>query len=280
MYLSYIMRQYSILLFIPVLFVAILTIGCNQSKPAQSPAGMVLVPGGMNKNGEKMKPFFMDVSPVTVAQFDAFVKATGYVTEAQKFGNSGVFDTATHSWSLVNGADYRHPLGTAKPAALPTQPATQISWHDAEAYCNWAHKRLPTQKEWVYAAMNANGDYNKKYPWGDSLIENGKYKANVWEGHFPAFNTVADGFAYTSPVGYFGKTPLGLTDMGGNVWEWIQDWKNIADTTGQTAEKLQMGGSCLCDWHVCHGYKIGNTSSSTPETGLCHVGFRCVKDIE
>lgn len=273
------MLNYLKFAFIPALLL-ILTFGCNQSKPAQPPSGMVLVPGGINKNGEKMKPFFMDASPVTVAQFDAFVKATGYITEAQKFGNSGVFDTATHSWSLVNGADYRHPLGTAKPAALSTQPATQISWHDAEAYCNWAHKRLPTQTEWIYAAMNANGDYNKKYPWGDSLIENGKYKANVWEGHFPAFNTVADGFAYTSPVGYFGKTPLGLTDMGGNVWEWIQDWKNAADTSSQSAEKLQMGGSCLCDWQVCHGYKIGNTSSSTPETGLCHVGFRCVKDIE
>ncbi len=255
-------------------------ISCTESKPVQPPEGMITVHAGTNKNGEKMKPFFIDVSPVTVFQFDAFVKATNYVTEAQKFGNSGVFDTTTHSWNLVAGADYLYPLGISKPAALPNQPATQISWHDAEAYCDWAHKRLPTKEEWIYAAMNADGKYNKKYPWGDSLIEKGKYKANVWEGSFPALNTVADGFAFTSPVGYFGKTPLGLTDMGGNVWEWIQDWKNPNDTIGQTAEKLQMGGSCLCDWKICHGYKIGNTSSSTPETGLCHVGFRCIKDLE
>ena len=98
------MLNYLKFAFIPALLL-ILTFGCNQSKPAQPPSGMVLVPGGINKNGEKMKPFFMDASPVTVAQFDAFVKATGYITEAQKFGNSGVFDTATHSWSLVNGAD-------------------------------------------------------------------------------------------------------------------------------------------------------------------------------
>ncbi len=134
--------------------------------------------------------------------------------------------------------------------------------------------------EWVYAAMNADKNYNKKYPWGDSLVENGHYKANVWQGNFPAFNTVADGFAFASPVGVFGKSPLGLSDMGGNVWEWIQDWQDPSDTASPTSEKLQMSGSYLCDYKVCHGYKIGGTSHSTPETSLCHVGFRCVKDCE
>ena len=263
-----------------ILLYILIAAACQQPPDLKPPQGMVLIPSGTNKDGKKMQGFFMDISPVTVAQFDSFVHATGYVTEAQKFGNSAVFDTTTHSWSLVDGANYLYPLGSSRQKALPDEPATQVSWHDAVAYCTWAHKRLPTREEWTYAAMNGDGHYAKKYPWGDSLIENGKYRANVWQGNFPAFNTVADGFAYTSPVGTFGKTPLGLTDMGGNVWEWIADWKNPVDTASQASEKLQMGGSCLCDWKVCHGYKIGNTSSSTPESGLCHVGFRCVKDIE
>ena len=269
------LTKFSLVIFLSTSIVS----ACRPVDP-RPPQGMVLVPAGTNNQGKQMKAFFMDVSPVTVAQFDSFVRATGYVTEAQKFGNSEVFDTGTHTWSLVDGANYLYPLGPTKGKALANQPATQVSWHDAVAYCTWAKKRLPTREEWTYAAMNADGHYAKKYPWGDSLVENGKYRANVWEGSFPVFNNVADGFAYTSPVGVFGKTPLGLTDMGGNVWEWIEEWQNPNDTASQTAEKLQMGGSCLCDWQVCHGYKIGNTAHSTPESGLCHVGFRCVKDVE
>ncbi len=259
------------------------SLSCNTAittKDCITPKGMVLIPGGTNRYGEKMNSFFMDESPVTVAQYGSFIKATGYVDEAHKFGNAGVFDTIEHSWVMVDGANYLYPLGTDKSKALPNMPATQISWHDAIAYCKWANKRLPTKTEWEYASMNADANYNKKYPWGDELIVNGKYMANVWEGSFPVINTVADGYAYASPVGAFGKTPLGLTDFGGNVWEWIQDWKNINDTSGATSEKLQMGGSFLCDMRVCHGYKISNTSSSTPETSLCHVGFRCVKDCD
>ncbi len=263
-----------------ILFVDIAQSCSNKSGEYMPPAGMVLIPAGTTKSGEKINAFFMDASPVTVSQFDDFIKATNYVTEAQKFGNSGVFDTVTHSWGLVDGANYLYPFGSKAGKAPLNHPVTQVSWHDAVTYCNWAHKRLPTVKEWEYAAMNANGSYNKKYPWGDSLVVNGKYLANVWQGNFPEFNTGADGFAYTSPVGAFGKTPLGLTDIGGNVWEWMQNWKNLNDTTRETGEKLQTSGSFLCDYKVCHGYKIGNTSSSTPETSLCHLGFRCVKDCD
>ncbi len=241
---------------------------------------MVLIPGGENKEGKIMEPYFMDATPVTVGEFDSFIKATGYKTEAESFGNAGVFDTVTHSWSLIDGATYLFPYGPEREKAAENMPATQVSWHDAEVYCKWAGKRLPTGTEWVYAAMNADKNYNKKYPWGDSLVENGHYKANVWQGDFPAFNTIEDGYAFASPVGIFGKSPLGLSDMGGNVWEWIQDWKDPSDTASPQSEKLQMSGSYLCDYKVCHGYKIGGTSHSTPETSLCHVGFRCVKDCD
>ncbi len=253
---------------------------CSQTNASvvSPPSGMVLIPEGKTKNGELIHAFYMDRSPVTVAQFDSFIKATGYVTDAQKFGNAGVFDTLHHGWALINGADYLFPLGPQNEKASLNHPVTQVSWNDAVAYCKWANKRLPSKNEWEYASMNANPNYHKKYPWGDSLVVNGKYMANVWEGSFPAYNTVADGYAYTSPVGVFGKTPLGLTDIGGNVWEWCSDWKNPSDTTSSSAEKIQMGGSFLCDANVCHGYKIAGMSHSTPETSLCHVGFRCVKD--
>lgn len=265
-----------------VFSISLIYIQCKSSaKPAAAPPhGMILIHGGITKTGFHLPDFYLDISPVTVAQFDSFVKATGYKTEAERFGNAGVFDTSLHKWILVDGATFWYPLGPAHEKAAPNMPATQISWHDAQAYCQWAGKRLPTKEEWTYAAMNANANYNHLYPWGDSLVENGKYMANVWEGEFPYFNTKEDGYAYASPVGIFGKTPLGLTDMGGNIWEWLQDWKDNADTTSAEAEKLQMGGSFLCDADVCHGYKIGNTSSSTPETSLCHVGFRCAKNSD
>ncbi len=271
--------------FIPALLILILAIamgGCesNQQVNSTPPEGMVIIKGGKNKDGSPIPTIFMDQSPVTVAKFDEFVRETGYTTEAQKFGNAGVFDTITHEWKLVDGANYLYPLGRENGKAQSNYPATQVSWNDVTAYCLWAHKRLPTKFEWEYASMNANAQYNKKYPWGDSLIVNGKYMANVWEGKFPVVNTVADGYAYTSPVGAFGKTPLGLTDIGGNVWQWCQDWKNENDTASAKSEKIQMGGSFLCDLKVCHGYKISSISSSTPETSLCHLGFRCVKDID
>ncbi len=241
------------------------------------PQGMVYVPAG-----EKVEAFFMDISPVTVAEFNEFVKQTNYQTEAHRFGNAGVFNIEKGTWEMVEGADYLYPLGKNYPKAEPNHPVTQVSWYDAAAYAKWAKKRLPTYQEWKWAAMNANENWDKIYSWGDELIENGKvYKANVWQGNFPHYSQVEDGFQYTSPVGYYGKTPLGLTDVGGNVWQWCQDWANPnGDTLSPEAEKLQYGGSFLCDKNICHGYKIGNTAHSTPETSLCHVGFRCVKDAK
>lgn len=240
---------------------------------------MVLIPSGTDENGNPMPAFLMDRSPVTVREFESFIKATGYVDEATRFGNANVFDTVLHRWVITEGANFLYPYGPENGKAAPDMPATQVSWNDAKAYCEWAGKRLPTEAEWTYAAMNADGSYNKEYPWGDSLVVNGKFMANVWQGSFPRNNTVADGYAFASPVGAFGTTPLGLTDMGGNVWQWVNDWKNVRDTTGPDAQKLQMGGSFLCDINVCHGYKIGRSASSTANSSLCNVGFRCVKDI-
>ncbi|MES2797808.1 MAG: SUMF1/EgtB/PvdO family nonheme iron enzyme [Bacteroidota bacterium] len=227
---------------------------------------MVLIP----KTGN-LEAYWIDKRLVTVADFRKFIQVTNYKTEAEKFGDAGFFDVKTGQWSLKKGATWEFPQGLDFPKGADNHPVTQVSWNDAQAYCKWAKKRLPTKAEYELAAKNGE-DSEQTYSWGEADFENGKYKANFWQGSFPLVNTVKDGFLYTSPVGYFGKTDIGLTDMGGNVWQWIQDW-----STDKPTEKIQVGGSFLCDKSVCHGYKIGNSASSTPETSLMHVGFRCAK---
>ncbi len=260
--------------------------------------GMVYVPSGNTYIGSddgaaherprfwiKVKGFLMDVHPVTVNEFAIFVRATHYKTEAERFGDAGVFDEETKAWLLRKGANWQYPQGKSQPAAPIDHPVTQVSWNDATAYATWAGKRLPTEFEWEHAARNARNDQNA-YPFGNEIIENSKYKANVWQGTFPESNGVLDGFRFTSPVGYFGTTPLGLTDMTGNVWEWCEDWKAgykdiVAGLRPATMkEKAQRGGSFLCEPSWCHGYRVSGRSFSTPETALMHVGFRCVKDLE
>jgi formylglycine-generating enzyme len=262
------------------------------------PPGMVYVPGGVTHIGSndgppeerpvfraKVAPFFMDVHPVTVAQFRAFVEATGYRTEAERFGNAGVYDVATGEWRMVDGANWRSPLGPSGPEAAADHPVTQVSWHDAVAYGRWAGKRLPTEIEWEHAARGARDD-RRPYAWGDSLVTQGRHRANTWQGTFPHGNTREDGHLYTSPVGAFGETALGLTDMGGNVWEWTEDWfrpytgRGPAPAATQgSGEKVQRGGSFLCHRDFCHGYRVSARSHSSPETALFHVGFRLVQDV-
>jgi formylglycine-generating enzyme len=222
----------------------------------------------------KIESFYIDKTPVTVAQFRKFIHETHYKTESEKFGDSGVFDFKTGQWSLVKGANWQYPQSKSSAKTPDNHPVTQVSWNDALAYCKWARKRLPTKIEYDFAANNAETTF-RTYAWGENAVENGIYKANFWQGSFPQYNSNEDGFLTTSPVGYFGENKLGLSDMGGNVWEWVQDWNPEKPT-----EKLQCGGSYLCDPNVCHGFKIGNTSSTSPETGLMHIGFRCVKAMK
>ena len=276
----------------------------TSQKKRPPPKGMVLVPTGLVTIGStqgsaqeqptfpvQVKAFFMDEHPVTVAQFRDFIVATGYVTEAEKFGNSAFIDSSSaNKWTLKEGANWRFPQGKDYPAAQDHHPVTQVSWNDAQAYCKWAGKRLPNEFEFEYAAK---GGMDKKslYPWGNEMVVNGVYKANVWQGNFPDFNEVADGFKFTSPVGYYGKNDLGLSDMSGNVWQWCANDKFSYDELLEAAskkvftkptakEKAMRGGSFLCEPGWCHGYRVTGRSGSSPETSLMHVGFRCVKDID
>jgi formylglycine-generating enzyme required for sulfatase activity len=190
--------------------------------------------------------FWIDEYPVTVAEFRRFVKATGYVTVAERpidpaeypdadpdllHPGSLVFHPAagpvdlrdpTNWWSYVLGAQWRHPAGPATTLhGRERHPVTHVAAEDADAYAAWAGKALPTEAEWEYAARG--GLEGATYSWGDELTPKGRVMANTWQGEFPWQNLVLDGYEGTSPVKSFPPNGYGLYDMTGNVWEWTSD---------------------------------------------------------
>jgi formylglycine-generating enzyme len=273
--------------------VALVALGLvtNPDSRARVPEGMVYVQGGVTRIGDgrveeerptfqvRVRPFYMDVHKVTVAQYRRFAAATKYRTDAERLGNAAVYDPESDRWDLVAGATWQRPLGPEGPVAPDDHPVTQVSWNDAVAYAKWAGKRLPTEVEWEHAARGAR-NLRAPYAWGDSLVTSGRYHANTWQN-----GAAADGHLFTSPVGSFGKTRLGLADMGGNVWEWTSDWfRSYADRSTRyvptpASERVQRGGSFLCNPDFCHGYRVSARSHSTPESALFHVGFRLAKDV-
>jgi len=229
--------------------------------PGPAPAGMVWIPGGTFWMGCEdcempdalpahlvtVDGFWIDQTPVTNAEFERFVKATKYVTIAERppdpkdFPNAppemlvpgcAVFtpppadvplDDPLRWWRYVKGASWKRPEGPGSSVkGRESHPAVHIAWDDAIAYAKWAGKRLPTEAEFEFAARG--GLDRNRYAWGNELKPGGQWPANIWQGRFPAQNTAEDGYARSSPVTAFPANGFGLYDMGGNVWQWCSDW--------------------------------------------------------
>ena len=279
--------------------------------------GMVLLGGGSFAMGAEDRWAYPDdgegpVREVRVAasgsiacavsnmQFSQFAESTGFVTEAERFGWSFVFagllpddfpptQAAAQApwWRKVEGADWRFPDGPDSTLdGRLGHPVVHISWNDAQAYCAWAGKRLPTEAEWELAARG--GLAQQVFPWGDEIEPNGEHLMNVWQGEFPAANTVADGYYGTCPVDAFPANGFGLHNTTGNVWEWTADWfhpsfrerDSSIDPKGppRGTSKVQKGGSYLCHHSYCRRYRIAARNASTPDSSTGNASFRCARD--
>jgi formylglycine-generating enzyme len=229
----------------------------------------------------KIEPFYIDKSPVTVAQFRAFVEATGFKTEAEKFGDSGVFNLEKQTWELLPGAFWKKPFGPSGPDAENNHPVTHVSWNDAVAYADWAGKRLPTEAEWEYAARSGKNS-GEKFSWGNEISLNGQYFANTWQGTISE-PEVKDGYMFTSPVDAFGENESGLTDMGGNVWQWCADTYKPYPGSNESYRidpnvKVIRGGSFFFDQNGEDSFSVSGRSMNSHETSLFNTGFRCAKN--
>jgi len=191
--------------------------------------------------------FFMDRTDVTNVEFSRFVRATGYVTVAERAPGSRDYPGASPEnlvagavvfsvpnrpvpledpyqwWSYVPGANWRHPQGPkSNLKGRENYPVVDVAYEDAEAYAKWVHKRLPTEAEWEFAARG--GLSGKPYVWGDEFRPGGHWMANTYQGHFPDHDSGEDGYVGIAPVGTFPPNRYGLLDMAGNVWQWTSDW--------------------------------------------------------
>ncbi|HET7591281.1 MAG TPA: formylglycine-generating enzyme family protein [Solirubrobacterales bacterium] len=248
-----------------------------------------------------LESFAISRYTVTNALFAAFVQATGFETEAERFGWSFVFggllppgfpDTravaAAPWWRQVEGATWRRPEGPGSDLeGRQGHPVVHVSWNDAQAFCAWSGTRLPTEAEWEYAARG--GKAGSRFPWGEDLEPGGEHRMNVFQGDFPGTNTCADGYAGTAPVGSFPPNGFGLHEVTGNVWEWTADWfdpgyyarspRNSPSGPRSGQLRVMRGGSYLCHASYCNRYRVDSRSANSPDSSTGNLGFRVARDL-
>lgn len=250
----------------------------------------------------ELPSYCIDATSVTNADFTAFIKATGYLTDAERHGFSAVFHLAVSAnrrdilgqpgqtpwWIPVAGANWRHPGGRHSSLdGLENHPVVHVSWNDALAYCQWSQRRLPTEAEWERAARG--GEEGARYPWGNAPPgTGGKWRCNIWQGRFPRENLAEDGWLTTAPAIAFEPNAWGLWQMVGNVWEWCLDrfdesyysYSPKFDPRGADAGDYRSlrGGSWMCHDSYCNRYRNSARIGNTPDSSSQNVGFRTVAD--
>ncbi len=277
------------------------TLGASRTRPADGMV-MVYIPAGEFLMGSDDKDraadvnekpqhsvyldaFWVDRTEVTVAQFRAFVRATGYRTTAEQGGRAYAYAESTGKWEVVHGANWQHPFGPDS-NAVDDHPVVQVAWSDAAAYCTWAGGSLPSEAQWEKAARGTDG---RLYPWGDAFDGT---KLNYCDSRFGGDlgdTAYDDGYRYTAPAGSYpaGASPYGALDMAGNVWEWTADWYNrayyvrspVQNPAGPAAGRTRVlrGGSWNHSWD---GMRAACRLDTEPDTLVDNFGFRCILPAE
>lgn len=288
-------------------------------QPAEAPptAPLIGLPGGEFRMGTdslegyaadgegpsrlvRVGAFEIAATTVNNAEFREFVRATRYVTDAEQIGSSFVFwlqvDPELRQaarqvprglpwWLEVEAACWQRPEGPGSSILQRLDhPVVHVSWNDAQAYCEWAGLRLPTEAQWEYAARG--GLDGKRYAWGDDIEPDGGDRCNIWHGRFPD-QPAAPWRPGTLPARWFEPNGFGLYHAAGNVWEWCDDWFSPTyhqDTdrvdphqTRITGRRSTRGGSFLCHVSYCNRYRVAGRNSNPPASSSSNCGFRVAR---
>ena len=253
---------------------AMLLMAVSACQNTVAPEGMVTIPGGGFQMGSDLvdtegkgtefgmaKPLYLDEHPKHEVRLPTYFIDRYEVTNAayQKYLDA---TQARPPRTWTNGV---------LPPGRERYPVTDINWYEADAYCRWAKKRLPTEAEWEKAARGVDA---REYPWG-----------NEWDGK--KANTGEAGVGGIAPVGSFpgGRSPYGVEDMAGNVWEWPADWyQPYPGSTYQSKDfgqkfKILRGASWGGTGHYALPlfYRSAHRFYIAPEDGFADAGMRCAK---